>query len=326
MWLGLLGALALAGVDDYQACAERVGGGPGPTDLQAVGPGSQIEVIGGAHSLVGVWTIACAGTVSYAPDARTAIPGPLEMGTVITGMNASTTACFDAACRLPPNLCIRHEGDRVRVVHCIGGAPPAINHWQARPTEDTAAVVLGDRVIKAERIPIPTDPGLPAVLHPPTGSPAVSPTPQDVGDTFDKSSLDLSLPAEPPNPCIPNVAMRKPSAEQVDAGNAAAATRDWPMAVGKYRAAITIDECNAFAWADLGEALIGLGEPGRARTALQTATRLMPKHYRAWTNLGAVEERLGRKPQAAEAYRQALAARSGYPPAEQGLLRVDEGR
>jgi tetratricopeptide (TPR) repeat protein len=109
---------------------------------------------------------------------------------------------------------------------------------------------------------------------------------------------------------------------QVDEGNDAAIQGDFDTALNKYRAAITINVCNAFAWADMGEVFLSISDPTRARTALTAASRLMPTHYQAWTNLGRAEEQLGRRAEAASAFSRALQANPGYAPADEGLQRT----
>jgi Flp pilus assembly protein TadD len=130
------------------------------------------------------------------------------------------------------------------------------------------------------------------------------------------------VPPPPPDPCVPNPALRDPSNAQVDAGNTAEVAGDLGQALDRYRAAISINQCNAFAWTALGDGLLKVGNAESARAALVTATRLMPTHFHAWTSLGEADEKLGDFDGARRAYRQALAARPGHPPAVAGLSRV----
>ena len=53
----------------------------------------------------------------------------------------------------------------------------------------------------------------------------------------------------------------------------------------------------------------------------QTLT-LDPRHFEAWTVLGAVFERLGARSEAAEAYKEALAVHPHFQPAKQGAQRT----
>jgi superkiller protein 3 len=98
--------------------------------------------------------------------------------------------------------------------------------------------------------------------------------------------------------------------------------QNWGMALARYRTALQVNPCNAFAWADMGEAFLGMQQPAGARRALQTATRLMANHYRAWSLLGQAEEEMGRLTDAAAAYKTALSIRPGYPLAQRGLNRT----
>jgi cytochrome c-type biogenesis protein CcmH/NrfG len=133
---------------------------------------------------------------------------------------------------------------------------------------------------------------------------------------------DLSLPALPPQPCVPQPALRAASSAQVDLGDEARVAGDMVRSAGHYRAALVVDACNAFAWAGLGQALLGADSPQSAVLALETATRLMPNHFRAWTQLGEAREALGLVPLAISAYQEALVLRGDYEPAADGLQRV----
>jgi cytochrome c-type biogenesis protein CcmH/NrfG len=90
----------------------------------------------------------------------------------------------------------------------------------------------------------------------------------------------------------------------------------------KYRAAIAINPCNAFAWADLGDALLSSEDPRSAVSALDAATRLMPTHHQAWTNLGRARERTGDLAAAHAAYTRALDLKPDSPYAAEGKTRT----
>jgi hypothetical protein len=134
--------------------------------------------------------------------------------------------------------------------------------------------------------------------------------------------LDLTVPDLPPSPCVPNPAMRRAGLTQVDQGDEARIDGDLPRAAGHYRMGVTLDACNAYAWAGLGQVLLNAKSPRTAVAALETATRLMPSHFRAWTQLGQMREELGLVHDAIAAYQEALVVRDGYPPAVDGLYRA----
>jgi Flp pilus assembly protein TadD len=106
-------------------------------------------------------------------------------------------------------------------------------------------------------------------------------------------------------------------------GDEQARQDDDRRAVEEYRAALALDRCNGYAWAALGTTAARAGQPDKAALALAQAVQLLPRHYNAWTDLGAAYEALGRVELARESYRAALQARPGHQPAEDALRRLD---
>ena len=305
-------AAALAGTPGYQACCAAAGATACPVDLYASGPGSSLAAEGVATKLTGVWTLSCDGGARFDPAASQLTAARPAEGGVISPIAQSAAACFDAACKLPAALCLVHEGDRARVVACDRTAA-SLALWQSLPVEDTRAAVVDKRVLTVRDVSAST-PRAPvqavAAAVPPPTAPAVASTP-----------VDLTVPDAPPDPCRPS-AQRLESQAQVGDGNSAALKGDFGYALQRYRAAITLNNCNAFAWADLGEAFLALKDAGKARSVLLIATRLMPSHYTAWANLGKSHEILGDLLAAAGAYEKALEAKPGFAPAAEGLARV----
>ena len=132
-------------------------------------------------------------------------------------------------------------------------------------------------------------------------------------------SVDTSVPAPPPNPCVPRPAMRTPSIDQVDAGNEAMVTGDWDLALDRYRAAITIDICNGFAWSSLADALVQTGHPRDALPAARAATELLPRQPHGWVVLGRAAAASGDPTAARSALEQALTLQPGHPGAAAAL-------
>jgi hypothetical protein len=199
-------------------------------------------------------------------------------------------------------------------------APPAVAVWEEEPAEPA----LADWEIETAA-PATVAPAVvaPAIVAPATVAPAAPPPPPAAPQpTRALTSGDLVLPRLPPDPCVPNPALRQPSVQQVDAGDEASLAGDVSGALGHYRAAITVDSCNPFAWAALGHTLLTAGSPRTAVLALETATRIMPTHHRAWTELGLAREAQQLIPQAIAAYREALAIQDSYVPAREGLQRT----
>jgi cytochrome c-type biogenesis protein CcmH/NrfG len=140
--------------------------------------------------------------------------------------------------------------------------------------------------------------------------------------TVEAEPVDWSLPAAPPDPCVPPRDRVRPSNDQVSLGDEAMIGDHLADAVGHYRAALQVNQCNGYAWTALGQLLKEAGYASRARDALTYATRLSPSQVRAWVGLGEVYELLGDKGEAIGAYQRALMLRPGYLPAEDGLRRA----
>lgn len=302
-------AAAAAGTPGYQACCAAASATACPIELSVSGPGGTLAAEGAATKLTGVWTLACEGGARFDPAASQLTAAPPPEGGVLSPIAQAAAACFDAACKLPAALCVVHEGDRARVIACDRSVA-SLALWQTAPVDDTRAAVVDKHVITVRDVAASTPRPVAAVAPPVAQAPSVASTP-----------VDLTVPDAPPDPCRPT-AQRLESQDQVGDGNSAALKGDFGYALQRYRAAITLNACNAFAWADMGEAFLALKDAGRARSALLVATRLMPSHYTAWANLGKTHEILGDLLAAASAYERALEAKPGFAPAADGLARV----
>ena len=97
-------------------------------------------------------------------------------------------------------------------------------------------------------------------------------------------------------------------------------------AADRYKAALTLDPCNAFAWHAMGQLAITGGHLDTAIQALRVATRLVPGHYGAFTSLGEAYERNSRNELASEAYHMALSIHPQHQPALEGLARIQSPR
>ena len=178
----------------------------------------------------------------------------------------------------------------------------------------------GDPSTVQPRVPAPTpdaawSSGTPAAPAAPWQAPAVKPAAI--------AQLTDGLPRDPPSACeAPMEALRGEARKQVMAGDDLRMAKDGDGAVQKYRAALSMDSCNGYAWLGLGEAALTLKRPDIAIRPLRNATTLMPKHYGAWTELGESYEAIGQNTQAVDAYRQALTVKPGHPGAMSGLTRL----
>lgn len=310
MLLALFTVGALAGPGAYSACCTAAGAASCPTELEATGPGSRASLEGGATRITGLWQLSCANGTRFDEAHTRLLQSDPGTGVVLSAIGPVAIACWDAACAMPPGLCLEDYISGARLVRCADSQPAPTSTWMAPAAPGTTPVVVDGRVIAAvaaDPLPSRAEGRSPAAAAPPPSAPL---------------QLDAPIPAAPPMPCVPNPALRAPSREQVNTGNAAAVAGDWVSAASNYIAAITIDVCNPFAWADLGEAFLVSGDAARARNALRTATQLMPQHYQAWTNLGLAEEALGRTEEAYEAFSRALESRSDHPAALEGRART----
>jgi hypothetical protein len=151
----------------------------------------------------------------------------------------------------------------------------------------------------------------------PTSSSTPAPRPAATG-----AFASFVLPALPPSPCVPDPALREPSLAQADLGDEAMILSDAQSALGHWRAAVTINVCNAPAWANIGSALLDHGRPDAGEQALAAATRIAPKSARSWSELGRAEEALGAWEKAVEAYQDALLLQPELRSAVDGLRRA----
>lgn len=292
MILSLLLSPAFA-ADPLSACCTAAGSRACPVEWPVTGPGTTYIAEDGGVRATGLWKAGCYAGLRFDAGAATSFrTKPLDGATslVVDGPGA---ACFDAVCALPPALCASWDGDVARIAGCRGPAPASA--WTAEAVTDSAAVVVDRRVIRVVR---------------------------QVSNGTATSSLDLSVPKAPAAGCRTAGALRDTSTSQVDAGDTAMLAGNVADGLARYRAAITLNACNAFAWVGLGQAFLEAGAPVPAAEALRVATTLLPSHYTAWTDLGRAEEALGHRREASSAYHAALVAKPDFGPAVEGYART----
>lgn len=161
-------------------------------------------------------------------------------------------------------------------------------------------------------------PGLPSAVNtPPPGSSAVK---------LDAVALlTQGLPRDPPAECeAPMEALRGEARKQVMAGDDLRVGKDAAGAIQKYRAALSMDSCNGYAWLGLGESAVAINRPDIAIRALRNATTLMPQHYGAWTELGQSYEAIRQVDLAVAAYKKAVALKAGLEIPLAGLQRLGQ--
>jgi Tfp pilus assembly protein PilF len=299
MWWVASLALAAGPLEQLASCCRAAGAAACPSELFAMGPGSQARELSAGltpsvHELVGIWKLRCAGGTAFEPQRTLVVTEPPVEGLVLGALDAAVASCFERSCMLPSGICLRSQQGKLHVVGCSDGLPPAAAMW-SNPVRGPAPVAAAP----------------PAVPQPSPSGPA-------------PGGLDLAVPARPSLPCTAQASTRTLSNQQVDQGNDAVVAGDLALALDRYRAAITLHRCNAFAWAALGEALWQAGHPLPARDAFEGATALMPAHFHAWTRLGEAQEQLGEQGAAAVSFRRALEQKPGHAPALAGMARLQQ--
>ena len=285
---------AFADAPALDACCLAAGLTDCPETVFALGDDST-QISGPTGTKVsGAWALSCTTGPAWDDAFHGTSAQSVTTGSVLGGLSAGAAACFDASCRLPEGTCMRASGPTVMLSRCNGAPLAGDVAFEAPLREARGAVVIGSRVVGSGDAP----PAAPVV------------------------EADPTLPDPPAMPCKAATSLRLAANDQIDAGNEAVVANDLPTALDRYRAALTMDRCNAQAWAALGDALLSAGYPAEARTALDLATQLMPTHAHAWTRLGEASEAEGDRQAAQTAYRKALVESPGYAPAEQGLHRV----
>lgn len=342
----LLGLLALVHADDAAcvACC-RAGGLAGcSADIQVFGEGAQVTREARGWRVVGLWAVGCDGNARLDEGATALLDHEPRLGELVAvPPNPLQAHCFRQACALPEDLCLQSDAyGRFDLLGCDSGLPPSARELSRppvaeAPTTSTVVVVEGRPLVVtpvAATVPpilVRPDPGF---SGPPPGVPAQPAVPVPgtvpsvrVGGASAPSSTEalvaLDLPADPPDACrAPPEAVRGEARRRVEMGDERRIARDTAGALREYRAALTMDACNGYAWLGIGEVAGGLARPDVASRALRNATALMPAHYGAWTSLGKAYEGLGQATLAADAYGKALAARPGLPEALEGWRRT----
>ncbi len=294
-----------------KACCDAAGASQCPDRLLAIGPGTDQRVSPDGATATGLWALACATGATFEPQTEVTTTHPFPPASVLTPVLPSAMACFQASCRLPEATCLRFDGNRVKLARCDDGSDVGEAMWHGPPRAPGRAVVIGGRVLNGDGHSASSAPTR-STVRPAQASPPVAPA----------QPLDARVPRAAPDPCRATGSLRAPSNQQVDEGNEAMVAGQTGHALDKYRAAITINKCNAFAWAALGDALLLGGHAAPATESLMVATRLMPSNLHAWITLGRALEQIGDRSRAAEAYRAALDQKPGHAPAAQGLSRV----
>ncbi len=358
--LALIAALSVAhgGEDECIACCRAAGLSGCRTSLRMYGEGSVATAEGGAWRVLGLWFLDCNGQGRFEPGSTAVVSSmPVSGELLLATTPPEAFHCFTQGCSYPEHACFDSLAEgRLRMVDCRDGAAmPASVLAQPGPPppgSQTIIAVIGDRPLVVE--PVDAEP---AVAQPPSGSAccgspaglfghaegavitrtvptaervvAPSAAPPALGEgaylrsSGEPSSYVIDVP-EPPlsTDCGTSEVLRTESRRRVEAGNEATIRGELQQALDEHRAALTLDPCNPYGWADLGALALQLGHPGDAALALSQAVELQPRHYTAYTNLGLAYEALQQPTLAYDAFSVALALRPHHQPALRGRQRV----
>lgn len=313
----LLARPTLADDAEFRACAAAVGLPAAAPELLVMGVDTLTVPRGAGTEAVGLWRLSCDGTAFFEVDASARFdvaPRPGEVSSVWTPRPA--LACFMKTCSFPRGACPHAEGGAPVIRRCDALMAPATFTEPGPPPPSGRVPVL----VRGK--PVMVTPVRPQAASPSPATPTAArtttaqPTP---GGAF-------VVPPTPDGPCTSSPSVAAESRRQLSIGNEAEVAGRLDAAADGYRAALSLDRCNAFGWVALGGLALRMNEPEAARRSLETALALQPTHYGAATDLGRALEALGRRDEAASAYQKALVAKPGHPPAAAALERLEAAR
>jgi len=324
-WIGT----AAADSSSCQECCKSRGLAGCPTKWRIYGEGSETSPESGGWRIVGVWSLDCENGAIFDGGATTMLVDHPKSGEFLRlASPPDTIRCFERNCALPVGSCIREDSSNTfYLVRCADGKALSSREYQTRPPTPTirARPATETPVVTPTRVIIPntdSDPAPVSATTPPTQV-AIG---GQVRSTQSSRVSQIELPDPPPQECKTSDLLRAESRRHVDRGDVARQSRKSDQAVNEYKAAISLDPCNAYAWSTLGELAYDLKQPNQAIRALRVTTRLMPRHYGALTLLGLAYEQLGRTALAESAFQDALAIAPDHQPAQVGLKRVTSSR
>lgn len=293
--------------------------------------------------LQGAWVVACDGSGRFDPSLNLQTDHEPEYGEVLnSSANPLAVHCFTQACALPKGVCVGPaSGDgNVGLVGCDDTLPvdqkELAGGGGSSPGAGAMVVVIDGRPIVAEppgAAPVAASPGYgaaPAVVSSPyygaapPAAPSAAPVPAPVPPTPGPAGpVVLELPVDPPDPCNPAPdAVRAEARKRVGTGDDLRIAGRTAEALKDYRAALTMDKCNGYAWMSISQVTVEQGRTDLAIRALRNTTRLLPAHPGGWLMLGKAFETFGQKGLAAEAYKKATELAPGNAEAIEGYMRT----
>ncbi|GDX78779.1 hypothetical protein LBMAG42_05900 [Deltaproteobacteria bacterium] len=329
----LLLAVALANDTTCVACCKAGGLAGCPTTLQVRTEKSATEPLGMGWELQGAWVVACDGSGRFDPSVNLQTDHEPEYGEVLnSSANPLAVHCFTQACALPRGVCIGPaSGDgNVGLIGCDDTLPVDQRELAGggghAPGNTAMVVVIDGRPIVAEPPSTSASPASPPAVASPyyDTPPAVVPTPRPPEPApLPAGPVALELPADPPDPCTPAPdAVRAESRKRVGSGDDFRIAGRIAEALKDYRAALTMDKCNGYAWMSIAQVTIDQGRTDLAIRALRNTTRLLPTHPGGWLMMGKAYETFGQKGLAAEAFKKATELAPGNAEAIEGYMRT----
>ncbi|MSQ02833.1 MAG: tetratricopeptide repeat protein [Myxococcales bacterium] len=331
----LLARLALADDATCLACCRAGGIGDCPTSLEVRTEWSATEPLATRWELMGAWVLACDGSGRFDSTITRSLDHEPDYGEVIgSGRNPLAVHCFTQACALPRGVCVgpaSANGD-VGLVGCedtlaVDQKSLAVGPGRS-PGRGAVVVVIDGRPLVAE----PGEPAAPSPGSgpepspaPPPSAPWPAPTPPGAAAPS-KAPLPvpvLELPPDPPDPCAPPAdAIRSESRKRVGTGDDLRITAKSSEALRDYKAALTLDTCNGYAWMSIAQLAGDQARTDLTIRALRNATRLLPAHPGAWLMLGRAYESFGQRGLAAQAFKRATELAPGSAEAVEGYMRT----
>lgn len=321
----LLLAAALASETDCRACCAAAGVTDCETTLRFYGEGeSRVTREPGGWRVDGVYVVSCDGRAWFDPDRLVYgdhAPRPGEL--LMPEAHPNAVRCALEACRTPRDTVVvgpDASGAWLLRMRDAARAPTALEMRRIPepvPSTPRTVVILGDVPLLAERVA--------PVAAPMPAAPADMAGPPPAGfQARDALSTLLSMtPADPPPDCFhPSDAAATQARRMILDADDKRVRGDLVGAIQTYRAALSIDACDAFGWVGLGEVARRLDRPDLAIRDFQIATRLLPSHYGAWVALGAAYEEVGQTTLAHRAYEAALGVKPDHPEANAGWRRT----
>ncbi len=337
----LLLAAALADDSMCLACCKAGGISACDTTIQVRTEKSGTEPVGAGWALQGAWIVACDGSGHFDPGFSALFDHEPDYGEVLnSGINPLALHCFTEACAMPKGVCVgpANADGSVQLVGCddtlptdqrelAGGAGPS-------PGPGAMVVVIDGRPLVAERqrgaqaapraavpAPVAAPPPLAAAVPVPvavaTAAATVSATPSAAAPG------GVELPSDPPDPCTPAPdAVRTESRKRVGSGDDFRIAGRTSEALKDYRAALSMDKCNGYAWMSIAQVAVDLARTDLAIRALRNTTRLLPAHPGGWMMQGKAYEAFGQRTLAAQAFKKATELAPGNAEAIEGYMRT----